>query len=169
MHSVVATEVMQFIIMTIACIGVGIVAYTMVQPSQINEVVPKGWDQLFFGWRLDLDWSDSAFPQVNGKIAGDGFDLFGILFMLMVLKGIFASIAGPVPSYDMQRILATRNAAEASKMSFLTICVLYVPRYFMIAGFAVLSLVYLGPELSAMGEQIDFEQVLPWRSINSYR
>ncbi len=167
MHSVVATEVMQFIIMTIACIGVGIVAYNMVTAEQIAAVVPANWDQLSFGMNLNLDWSNSAFPQVNKKIASDGFDLFGILFMLMVLKGIFASIAGPVPSYDMQRILATKTPAEAAKMSFLTICVLYIPRYFMIIGFAVLALVYLGPELAAMGDNIDFEQVLPM-AINKF-
>lgn len=161
MHSVVATEVMQFVIMTIACIGVGIVAYNMVTPDQIATVVPETWDKLAFGWNLGLDWSNSPFPQVNSKIASDGFDLFGILFILMVLKGVFASIAGPVPSYDMQRILATKTPADAAKMSFLTICVLYVPRYFMIIGFAVLALVYLGPELSDMGDTIDFEQVLP--------
>jgi len=167
MHSVVATEVMQFVIMTIACIGVGIVAYNMVTAEQIATVVPETWDKLAFGWNLNLDWSNSAFPQVNNKIASDGFDLFGILFILMVLKGVFASIAGPVPSYDMQRILATKTPAEAAKMSFLTICVLYIPRYFMIIGFAVLALVYLGPELTAMGENIDFEQVLPM-AINKF-
>jgi Na+/proline symporter len=167
MHSVVATEVMQFVIMTIACIGVGIVAYNMVTAEQIAAVVPNTWDTLWFGWNLDLDWSNSAFPQVNNKIASDGFDLFGILFILMVLKGVFASIAGPVPSYDMQRILATKTPAEAAKMSFLTICVLYIPRYFMIIGFAVLALVYLGPELAAMGDNLDFEQVLPM-AINKF-
>ncbi|WP_411029825.1 sodium:solute symporter family protein [Spongiimicrobium sp. 3-5] len=161
MHSVVATEVMQFVIMTIACFGVGIVAYNMVDAEQISQMVPNGWKDLSFGWNLNLDWSNSAFPQVNNKIKSDGFDLFGILFMLMVLKGIFASIAGPVPSYDMQRILATRKPSEAAKMSFLTVCVLFIPRYFMIIGFAALSLVYLGPELAAMGEHVDFEQILP--------
>lgn len=161
MHSVVATEVMQFVIMTIACIGVGIVAYTMVHGEQIAAVVPKDWDNLWFGSRLDLDWSTTIFPQVDQKIAADGFDLFGLLFVMMVLKGIFASIAGPVPSYDMQRILATKNPAEAAKMGFLTICVLYLPRYFMIIGFAVLALVFMGPELNAMGTALDFEKVLP--------
>lgn len=167
MHSVVATEVMQFVIMTIACIGVGIVAYNMVTAEQIAAVVPNTWDKLWFGWNLNLDWSNSAFPQVNNKIDSDGFDLFGILFILMVLKGVFASVAGPVPSYDMQRILATKTPAEAAKMSFLTICVLYIPRYFMIIGFAVLALVFLGPELTAMGDSIDFEQVLPM-AINKF-
>lgn len=167
MHSVVATEVMQFVIMTIACIGVGIVAYTMVSGDQIAQVVPQGWNDLWFGERLNLDWSGTIFPQVNEKIANDGFDLFGLLFLMMVLKGVFASIAGPVPSYDMQRILATRNPQEASKMAFLTICVLYIPRYFMIIGFAVLALVYMGPDLNAMGDTIDFERVLPM-AINNF-
>lgn len=167
MHSVVATEVMQFVIMTIACVGVGIVAFNMVDAEQIASVVPESWNTLSFGWKLDLDWSNSLFPQVNNKIESDGFDLFGLLFIMMVLKGIFASVAGPVPSYDMQRILATRTPGEAAKMSFLTICVLYIPRYFMIVGFAVLALVYLGPELLAMGDTIDFEQVLPM-AINKF-
>jgi len=167
MHSVVATEVMQFIIMTIACIGVGIVAYNMVDAGQIDKIVPNGWKDLSFGWNLDLDWSQTSFPQVNNKIENDGFTLFGALFILMVLKGIFASIAGPVPSYDMQRILATKTPAEAAKMSFLTVTVLFVPRYLMIIGFTVLALVYLGPELSAMGTNIDFEKILPL-AINSF-
>jgi Na+/proline symporter len=167
MHSVVATEVMQFAIMTIACFGVGWVAYTSVTGAQIAAVVPQGWNNLWFGSQLDLDWSNTAFPQVNAKIAADGFDLFGLLFVMMVAKGVFASVAGPVPSYDMQRILAARNPSEAAKMGFLTTCVLYIPRYLMIAGFAVLALVYLEPELNAMGDAIDFEQVLPM-AINTF-
>lgn len=167
MQSVVATEVMQFLIMTTACFGVGWVAYTMVSADQINAVVPDGWSELWFGARLNLDWSGTLFTQVNDKIAGDGFDLFGLLFLMMIAKGVLASIAGPVPSYDMQRILAARNPAEAAKMGFLTTSVLYIPRYLMIAGFAVLALVYLGPELNAMGDAIDFEQVLPM-AINSF-
>ncbi|MFC4097350.1 sodium:solute symporter family protein [Euzebyella saccharophila] len=167
MHSVVATEVMQFVVMTIACIGVGVVAYHTVDVTSLTQIVPAGWKNLFFGWNLGLDWSGTPFPQVDSKIAQDGFDLFGLLFVLMVLKGILASTAGPVPSYDMQRILATKTPAEAAKMSFLTICVLYLPRYFMIIGFAVLALVHMGPEITAMGDVIDFEQVLPM-AINKF-
>ena len=161
MHSVVATEVMQFVVMTIGCVGVGIVAYNSVTIEQLNAVIPPGWKDLSFGWHLDLNWKDTPFPQVNEKIESDGFTLFGGLFVLMVLKGIFASIAGPVPSYDMQRILAARKPTEAAKMSFLTVAVLYIPRYFMVVGFAVLALVYLGPEITAMGGDIDFDKILP--------
>lgn len=161
MHSVVATEVMQFVIMTIGCIGVGIVAYQTVTIEQLNAVIPEGWKTLSFGWNLDLNWEGTPYPQVNQKLESDGFTLFGGLFVLMVLKGILASTAGPVPSYDMQRILATKKPSEAAKMSFLTVAVLYIPRYFMVIGFAVMALVYLGPEISAMGPDVDFEKILP--------
>lgn len=161
MYSVVATEVLQFGIMTISCFVIGYIAYTSVTAEQINEVIPPGWKDLWFGWNLDLDWSNTVLPSVNDKIAEDGFGLFGILFMMMLFKGIFASIAGPVPSYDMQRLLSARKPSEAAKMSFTTIWVMYIPRYLMIASFTVLALVYLIPELKAEGSSVDFEKILP--------
>jgi Na+/proline symporter len=122
------------------------------------SVVPQGWDQLFFGWKMDLDWS-SKLPLLNEKIANDGYEFIGILFMMMLFKGIFSSLAGPVPGYDMQRILSTKTPFEAAKMSGFTILVLYAPRYLMIAAFAVLALVYLTPELQQMST-IDFEVLI---------
>jgi Na+/proline symporter len=111
-------------------------------------------------WKLNLDWSQT-FPALNEKIATDGFEMFGMLMMLMIFKGIFASMAGPVPSYDMQRVLSARKPSEAAKMSGLTPLVLYIPRYLMIAGLTVLALVYLKPQMQAMGSNMDFEMVLP--------
>ncbi len=160
MYSVVGTEVLQFVIMTVSCFVVGYIAFTTVSPEQIAAQVPEGWDQLFFGWQLDLDWS-AYLDSINRKIEEDGFSLFGILVIMMVFKGIFASLAGPVPSYDMQRVLSTRSPREAAKMSGLTILVLYFPRYLMVGGFAVLALAYLMPEFRNMGGAVDFELVLP--------
>lgn len=161
MYSVVGTEVVQFVIMTISCLVIGFIAYNSVTPEQVNAVIPAGWKDLFFGWNLGLDWSNTPIPNVNQKIGQDGFEMFGLLFMMMLFKGIFSSLAGPVPSYDMQRVLSTKTAAEASKMSASTILVLYMPRYLMVAAFAVLGLVYIGPELGKMGSTIDFEKILP--------
>lgn len=161
MYSVVATEVLQFVIMTISCLAVAFVAYRLISPEQIAEAVPAGWTELGFSWKLSLDWSETSLPAINDKIVDDGFEFFGILFMLMLFKGIFASIAGPVPSYDMQRILSAKKPSEAAKMSFTTIWVLYIPRYLMVASFALLGLIYLGPEFQAMGSNIDFEKTLP--------
>lgn len=160
MYSVVLTEVIQFVIMTLSCIVIGVIAWNAIEPGAVDEVVPPGWRQLFFGWELDLDWS-GYLDQVNTKIESDGFGLFGYLFMMMVFKGIFASLAGPVPSYDMQRILSTKTPVEAAKMSGLTILVLFFPRYLMIAGLGVLALVFLTPELTTINGIIDFELILP--------
>jgi Na+/proline symporter len=161
MYSVVVTEVLQFLIMTLSCLVIGYIAYTSVTGEQIAAVTPEGWGRLGFGMELGLDWSNTPYPGVKDKIAQDGFGLFGALFMMMLFKGVFASLAGPVPSYDMQRILSTRTPSDAAKMSAATIAVMYIPRYLMVAGFAVLGLVYLQPEIAAMGKDIDFEKVLP--------
>ena len=160
MYSVVSTEVIQFLILTVACIAVGIIAYNQVTPEQVAAATPEGWNNLMPEWRLSLDWSE-LFPELNDKIAADGYEMFGMLLMMMILKGVFASLAGPVPSYDMQRILSTRTPSEAAKMSGLTPLVLFIPRYLMIAGLTVLALVYLKPDMQAMGADLDFEMVLP--------
>ncbi len=160
MYSVVSTEVLQFVIMTVSCIAIGIIAFNSVSAEQILAATPEGWSNLMPEWNLNLDWSDT-FPALNDKINSDGFELFGMLLMMMIFKGIFASLGGPVPSYDMQRVLSTRTPVEAAKMSALTSIALFIPRYLMIGGFAVLGLVYLKPELMAMGENVDFEMVLP--------
>jgi len=87
--------------------------------------------------------------------------------MMMIFKGILVSIAGPVPSHDMQRILATETPKDAAKMSGIVSLVLFIPRYLMITGLVVLALVYFAPELNKMGTDIDFEMILPF-SLNNF-
>lgn len=161
MFSVVITEFLQFLVMTIASIAVGIVAMNAVAPDALKSVVPNGWMDIFFGWNLNLDWSN-LIESVNAKIAQDGYELFTIFFMLVLFKGILVSAAGPAPNYDMQRVLATRNPKEAAKMSGFVSVVLFFPRFMMIAGLTVLALVFLEPQLKAMGPNIDFEMILPF-------
>jgi Na+/proline symporter len=160
MHSVVLTELIQFGVMTVASIAVGIIAINKVTSSQVLELVPEGWQQLHFGWRLDLNWSE-ILASVNTKIANDGYELFTCFMMMIVFKGFLLSIAGPAPNYDMQRILATKSPKEAAKMSGFVSVALFFPRYMLIGGLAVLAIVYLMPDLAAMGENIDFEMILP--------
>lgn len=158
--SIVWTDVLQFIIMTVSAVVIGVIAMNRVSPEMLVDLVPEGWMSPFFGWELNLDWNN-LLPAVNGKIAEDGFSLFSIFFMMMLFKGIFASMAGPAPNYDMQKILATKTPSEAAKMSGFVSLVLLLPRYFMITGFAVLAVVYFREEFLAMGSSIDFEKVLP--------
>ncbi|MEO9803248.1 MAG: sodium:solute symporter family protein [Reichenbachiella sp.] len=161
MYSVVFTELIQFIIMTIASVAVGIIAMTYVAPEQLNAVIPEGWKELFFGWTLDLDWT-GVIDSVNLKIQEDGFSLFGFFFVMMVFKGVMSSMAGPVPNYDMQRILAAKSPTEAAKMSGIVSLVMFIPRYMMVAGLTILALVFLGPEIQSSKDIFDFELILPY-------
>ena len=159
MSGIVWADILQFGIMTLSALVIGYMGYTAIGENQLP--VPPGWLNLFFGWELNLDWSE-IIPQVNEKIREDGFGLFGIFFMMMLFKGILVSLAGPAPNYDMQKILSTRSPAEASKMSGFVSVVLMPVRYLMIAGFAALALVYYDRiDLTTPAGTIDFELVLP--------
>jgi Na+/proline symporter len=61
----------------------------------------------------------------------------------------------------MQRILAAKSPREASLMSaIVSICL--VPRWILIGGITLLGLVFVTPEFRKMGDNIDFETVLPY-------
>lgn len=160
MFSVVFTEVIQFCILSIASLCIGVIAAMKVAPQMLDRVVPSGWRDLFFGWHLNLDWSHSI-PAINDKIVSDGYSLFGLFFMMMVFKGILVSMAGPAPNYDMQRVLSTRGPREAALMSSTVNVVLFFPRYMMVMGLTVLALAFYAPDLAAMGASLDLERVLP--------
>ena len=165
MFSVVFTELLQFVIMTIASISVGVIAMNAVSPEMLAQHVPADWKNLFFGWRLDLDWSH-LLPAANDKIASDGWTMFGAFFMMMVFKGWLQSAAGPVPNYDMQRVLSARTPVEAAKMSGIVNVVLFVPRYMLIAGLTILAIVFFSEDLRQMGTGVDFELILPFAMKN---
>jgi Na+/proline symporter len=159
MSSIVWADVLQYIIMTISAILIGILAMKALAVETLN--VPEAWKSPFFGWNLDkLDWR-GIIDEVNTKIASDGYSLFTIFFMMMVFKGVLVSLAGPAPTYDMQKILSTKSPKEAAKMSGFVSVVLMPVRYFMIAGFAILGLLYYDRLNLMVGGQIDFEQILP--------
>ena len=160
MYSVVLTDVIQFIMLTLASIIIGIITISQVSPEAIAAVIPDGWKNLLFGWKLNLDWGN-LIPSVNDKIAVDGYSFFAVIWMMILFKGILNSLAGPPPNYDLQRVLATRSPRESAYMSGLVSVALF-PRWLMIAGITVLGLVYFSPELKAMGADIDFEMIMPY-------
>ncbi|AOS98645.1 Sodium/glucose cotransporter [Microbulbifer aggregans] len=165
MFGVVLTEVMQFVIMTLACVAIGLIAMYQVSPEMLRAAVPEGWFSMGFGHTLDLDWS-GILDSANQRIVDDGWSLFSVFFMLVLLKGILQSMAGPAPNYDMQRILSARTPVEAAKMSWLVNLVLLFPRYMMITGLTILALVFFVGDLRAMGDSVDFEQILPFALAN---
>lgn len=164
MHSIVLGDFIKYIIMSVACISVAVIAMIHLKHHPLN--VPKGWDNPFFGWNLDLDWSGIV-PDANKKIAADGFGVFGFFFMMMLFKGVFASLAGPAPNYDMQKILSTRSPKDASKMSGFVSIILLPIRYSLIIGLTVLALLYYDQMNLHAGDQTDFERILP-ATINGF-
>ena len=160
MFSVVITDVFQFIMLTIASIFIAVIAMTNVAPDALNAVIPDGWKTLFFGYTLDLDWS-GLIPSVTEKIKTDGYNMFTIVWMMMLFKGILTSMAGTAPNYDMQRVLATRSPKESAMMSGMVSAAL-VPRWLMIGGIAVLGLVFFSGELRSMQGGADFEMLMPF-------
>ncbi len=159
MVSVVITEVAQFTILTLTALTIGVIAIVKVSPAMIAANIPAGWMNPFFGWKLGIDWT-GILESANKVIAQDGNEFFSVIIGLMFFKGVLASLAGPAPNYDMQRILATRNPREAQLMNGMVTVVLMFPRYLMIAGITVLALAFTMPQLKSMGTP-DFEKILP--------
>jgi SSS family solute:Na+ symporter len=164
MTSIVLADLIQYLIMTVAALIIAGIA--MHQLATHTLVVPAGWDNPFFGWKLGLDWT-GIISEVNSKIASDQFGWFSIIMMLMLFKGIGASAAGPAPNYDMQKILATRSPREASLMSGFVSVVLFPVRYLMVVGFAVLGLLFYERMNLVRAGAVDFEQILP-SAINEF-
>lgn len=160
MLSIVWADVVQYAIMTVASIAIGIIAMNKVSPETLAQLTPEGWNSPFFSHILDIDWS-SKIPEVNKKISEDGYSLFSLFFGFMFMKGILVSLAGPAPTYDMQKILATKNSKEALKMSGSVSVILNPVRYFMITGFAILGIAFYSDLNLMVGDSIDFEQILP--------
>ena len=164
MISIVWADLIQYIIMTITSVAIGVMAMTALTDHAM--MVPDGWHSPFFGWKLGIDWS-GIITEVNLKIASDGYSLFSLFFGIMLFKGILISAAGPAPNYDMQKILATRNPREAALMSGFVSVVLMPVRYFLIAGFAVLAILFYDKLDLIVAGQLDFEQILP-SAINEF-
>lgn len=159
MSGIVWADVLQFSIMTVSALVIAYIGYQAIGNNPLN--VPDGWMSPFFGWELNMDWSE-IIPQVNEKIKSDGYSLFTVFFMMMIFKGVLVSVAGPAPNYDMQKILSTKSPQEASKMSGFVSVVLMPIRYLMIAGFAALAIIFYDrlDLITATGD-IDFELILP--------
>lgn len=158
MVSIVWADILQYIIMTLATLVVAFIAFTAV--GNHGLIVPEGWGNPFFGWKMNLDWSE-VIAEVTTKVKEDGYSLFSAMFMMMLFKGVLVSLAGPAPNYDMQKILSTRSPSEACKMSGFVSLILMPIRYLMIAGFAALGIIFYDQLDLQVAGSLDFEQILP--------
>jgi solute:Na+ symporter, SSS family len=166
MYSVVINDLIQFVLKVTAAVGIVVISIITIRPEQIMARVPAGWDHLFFGWQLNLDWSH-LMPQLNQRIygpitsGGDGYSLFMFFTAMLFLKGALVSMAGPTPNYAIQHILSTRSPREAALENMVMALVSLAPRFLLIAGITTLGIVYFSPDLALMGAKVNFEKILP--------
>ncbi|MCE5250474.1 hypothetical protein LLG96_09675 [bacterium] len=142
LYSVVVTQVIQTVILTFASILIAVVAYIKLTPELLGRI-PADWASLLPRWRLE-------------ELAGTGnagYELFGALVIVWVIKGFLLNAGGPAQMYDFQLFLATRNHRDASKVGAAWSFFLIV-RWAMTAGITLLA-------LSGITQASDPEQVMP--------
>ncbi len=148
LYSVVATNVIQTVILTLASLFIAGVAYTSVTPEAIALATPTDGTSL-----------SSLVPQwhlahaANLPAAYAGYEFFGLLAVVWVIKGLLLNMGGPGQMYDFQTFLAARDARDAAKVGAAWSWFLVV-RWAMIMGIALLA-------VTGLVHQRDPEQVMP--------
>lgn len=144
LYSVVVTDVVQTVILTLASILIAFIAWVKLSPESLSRL-PEGWASLKVPWRI---------PEFAGT-DNAGFELFGALVILWIVKGLLLNIGGPGQMYEFQRFLAARSPKDAAKVGAAWSLFLVV-RWAMTAGIVLLAMT------GAMGVVIsDSEKVMP--------
>jgi Na+/proline symporter len=139
-HSLILTEVVQTVIMSIGALVICYIGFTQIDLSALSQKLSGSW------YSLAVHWKEPAFLETE-------FFLFGALTIAWVSKGLLLCFGGPEQLYDFQRFLSARNEKEASKLGWLW-GVLHTLRWPMAMGIALLF-------LSGFQGVGDSEQVLP--------
>ena len=143
LFSVVITDVIQTIILTIAGIFICYLAFSSISASEIQSFLPENWFSLKPVWQIK-------------ELAGTEYSIyqmFGALTIVWVLKGLLLNLGGPAQMYDFQRFLAARDTRDAAKVGA-SWSLFLVVRWGMAAAIALLA-------LSGLTEITDPEKVMP--------
>jgi SSS family solute:Na+ symporter len=142
LYSVVVTDVIQTIILTVGSIFIAYIAWSKLTPELLTQL-PQSWSSLNVPWRIE---------ELAGTKNAE-FEFFGALVIVWVLKGLLLNAGGPAQMYDFQRFLAARDARDAAKVGAAWSFFLIV-RWAMAAGIALLA-------LTGVGGVTDSEKVMP--------
>jgi len=129
LYSVVLTDVIQTVILTIGSLFIAYIAWEKLSPDLLSKL-PADWTSLRIPWKIN-------------DLAGTGnaeFEFFGALVIVWVLKGLLLNAGGPAQMYDFQRFLAARDPRDAAKVGAAWSFFLVV-RWAMTTGIALLALV----------------------------
>jgi Na+/proline symporter len=139
LYSVVVTDVIQTVVVTIGALVIMGVAYLDLGTTDIASALPAGWMDLTPTWRIE---------------GGGVYELFGVLVLVWVAKGLLVNAGGPGQTYDFQRFLAAKDPRDAALIGAAWSGFLIV-RWGMCMGIALLALTHLGAPT-------DTEETMPW-------
>jgi SSS family solute:Na+ symporter len=142
LYSVVVTDVIQTIVLTLGSIFIAYVAWSNLTPELLSKL-PESWTSLSVPWRIEeFAGTDNA-----------TFEFFGALVIVWVLKGLLLNAGGPAQMYDFQRFLAARDARDAAKVGAAW-SVFLIVRWAMVTGIVLLA-------LTGVAGVTDSEKVMP--------
>ena len=145
LFSVVVTDAIQTVVVTVAAILIAAVAYTKLSPEALSAALPGDWMSLAPKWRIET---------YTGGAHGV-YEMFGLLVIVWVVKGLLLNAGGPGGMYELQRFLAARDARDAAKIGAAWSGFMVV-RWGMAMGITLLALVGLG-----LNDVADSETVMP--------
>jgi SSS family solute:Na+ symporter len=140
--SVVVTDVIQTVILSLAGLFIAVIAWARISPAMLKSL-PEDFVSLRIPWRI---------PEFGGT-ANAQFEFFGALVIIWVLKGLLMNAGGPAQMYDFQRFLAAKSDRDASKIGAAW-SVFLVIRWAMVMGIALLA-------LTGAAGTADAEKVMP--------
>jgi len=142
LYSVVVTDVIQTVILTLSSIFIAYLAWSRLSPALLAQLSPD-WTSLSVPWQIE------KFAATENA----HFRFFGALVIVWVLKGLLMNAGGPAQMYDFQRFLAAKNPRDAAKVGAAWSFFLVV-RWAMAAGITLLA-------LTAVTGVTDPEKVMP--------
>ena len=134
-------EIFQTIVLSIGALLIAYLGFTKVAPEALTAAVAPDWGSLLPVWH---------FKSPDGATE---YELFGLLLMIWVFKGMLLSFSGPEQLYDFQRFLAARTPKEASKLGALWGAI-HTVRWPMAMALAAMGIL-------GLAKQGDPEKVLP--------
>ncbi|MHC4740164.1 MAG: sodium:solute symporter family transporter, partial [Planctomycetota bacterium] len=142
LYSVVVTDVIQTLILTLSSIFIAYLAWSRLSPDLLAQL-PPDWTSLNVPWQIE------KFTATENA----HFRFFGALVIVWVLKGLLMNAGGPAQMYDFQRFLAAKNPRDAAKVGAAWSFFLIV-RWAMATGITLLA-------LTAVTGLTDPEKVMP--------
>ena len=128
LYSVVLTDVIQTVILTLASAVIAFIAWRAMTPDLLGKL-PEDFSSLRIPWKI---------PEFAGTENGL-FEFFGAMVIIWVVKGFLMNAGGPAQMYDFQRFLAARDERDAAKIGA-SWSLFLVVRWAMVMGITLLAL-----------------------------